>query len=59
MALPTRTVYDERLESAASRSTIYSMVYDALGRCVTRTLQNPQGTLRPTPTATPVTHAHA
>ena len=34
------------------------MVYDALGRCVTRTLQNPQETLRPTPTppATPTPH---
>jgi RHS repeat-associated protein len=31
---------DERLESAATGSTTYTMVYDALGRCMKRSLSN-------------------
>jgi RHS repeat-associated protein len=33
-------INDERLRSAASGSTNYSMVYDAFGRCVKRSLSN-------------------
>jgi RHS repeat-associated protein len=33
-------INDERLSSASTGSTTYSMVYDALGRCMKRTLTN-------------------
>jgi RHS repeat-associated protein len=44
-------INDERLQQVSDGMNIYSLVYDALGRCVKRTLQySGQETLRPTPT---------
>ncbi len=38
MAVTYSYINDERLTSAATGSIVYSMAYDALGRCVKRTL---------------------
>jgi len=49
-------INDERLKSAAAGTT-YSMVYDALGRCMKRSItsgqENPRPTVTPRPTSTP------